>query len=150
LGTQCVGGGLDLGLVVGRVIARPAGRVGPLSPRLVCDGVVPIVHARELRQVALESEPPAAVGIAANYNPLDPQVVSILRSRRTRRPWTGSAFSIVFQSRRTVWSAARAPTDKRVKWTQISIVRFSDGRIVEGWAVADELSILQQLGQFTG
>jgi steroid delta-isomerase-like uncharacterized protein len=37
-------------------------------------------------------------------------------------------------------------TGKRVKWTQISIVRFSDGRAVEDWAVADELSILQQLG----
>jgi predicted ester cyclase len=35
-----------------------------------------------------------------------------------------------------------------VKWTQISIVRFVDGRVVEDWAVADELSILQQVGGF--
>ena len=39
------------------------------------------------------------------------------------------------------------PTGKRVKWTQISVVRFADGKIVEDWAVADELGILQQLGQ---
>jgi len=42
-----------------------------------------------------------------------------------------------------------AATGKRVKWTQISVVRFVEGRIVEDWAVADELSILQQLGQST-
>jgi len=38
------------------------------------------------------------------------------------------------------------PTGKQVTWTQISVVRFSEGRIVEDWAVADELGILQQLG----
>jgi steroid delta-isomerase-like uncharacterized protein len=38
------------------------------------------------------------------------------------------------------------PTGKRVTWTQISIVRFAEGRIVEDWNVADELSLLQQLG----
>ncbi|MDO8476679.1 MAG: ester cyclase [Candidatus Rokubacteria bacterium] len=37
-------------------------------------------------------------------------------------------------------------TGKVVTWTQISVVRFSQGRIVEDWTVADELSILQQLG----
>jgi predicted ester cyclase len=40
-----------------------------------------------------------------------------------------------------------AATGKRVTWTQISIVRLVGGRIVEDWAVADELSLLQQLGQ---
>ena len=56
-------------------------------------------------------------------------------------------------STRRTWQATHrgpyrgvAPTGKQVKWTQISIVRFSEGRIVEDWAVADELSILQQLG----
>ena len=39
-----------------------------------------------------------------------------------------------------------APTGKRVTWTQISIVRFAEGKIVEDWAVADELGLLQQLG----
>jgi predicted ester cyclase len=34
--------------------------------------------------------------------------------------------------------------------SQISIVRLADGKIVEDWAVADELSILQQLGQSFG
>jgi predicted ester cyclase len=33
-----------------------------------------------------------------------------------------------------------------VTWTQISIVRFADGKIVEDWSVADEFSLLQQLG----
>jgi steroid delta-isomerase-like uncharacterized protein len=57
-------------------------------------------------------------------------------------------------STRRTWQATHqgpyrgiAATGRRVKWTQISIVRFVDGRIVEDWAVADELSILRQLGQ---
>jgi predicted ester cyclase len=56
-------------------------------------------------------------------------------------------------STRRTWRATHrgpyrgiAPTGKQVRWTQISVVRFSQGRIVEDWAVADELSILQQLG----
>jgi steroid delta-isomerase-like uncharacterized protein len=56
-------------------------------------------------------------------------------------------------STRRTWRATHrgpyrgvAPTGKRVKWTQISVVGFSQGRIVEDWAVAHELSILQQLG----
>ena len=42
-----------------------------------------------------------------------------------------------------------AATGKRVTWSQISIVRIVNGKIVEDWAVADELGILQQLGQLT-
>jgi predicted ester cyclase len=56
-------------------------------------------------------------------------------------------------STRRTWEATHqgsyrglAATGKRVKWTQISIVRFVDRRVVEDWAVADELSILQQVG----
>lgn len=56
-------------------------------------------------------------------------------------------------STRRTWQATHrgpyrgvAPTGKQVKWTQISIVRFTQGRIAEDWTVADELSILQQLG----
>jgi steroid delta-isomerase-like uncharacterized protein len=56
-------------------------------------------------------------------------------------------------STRRTWRATHqgpyrgiAATGKQVKWAQISVVRFSRGRIVEDWAVADELSILQQLG----
>ncbi len=59
----------------------------------------------------------------------------------TRRMWQGTHQG----SYRGV-----AATGRRVKWSQISIVRIVEGRIVEDWAVADELSILQQLGQFTG
>lgn len=58
-------------------------------------------------------------------------------------------------STRRTWEATHqgvyrgvAATGKRVKWTQISIVRFVDGRVAEDWAVADELSILQQVGGF--
>jgi len=56
-------------------------------------------------------------------------------------------------STRRTWRATHrgpyrnvAATGKQVTWTQISVVRFSEGRIVEDWAVSDELSILQQLG----
>jgi predicted ester cyclase len=56
-------------------------------------------------------------------------------------------------STRRTWRATHkgayrgvGPTGKPVTWTQISVVRFSQGRSVEDWAVADELSILQQLG----
>jgi len=56
-------------------------------------------------------------------------------------------------STRRTWRATHkgpyrgvAPTGKAVKWTQISVVRFSQGKIVEDWAVADELGIRQQLG----
>ena len=56
-------------------------------------------------------------------------------------------------STRRTWQAThRGPyrgitgTGRRVKWTQISIVRLAEGRIVEDWPVSDELSILQQLG----
>ena len=38
------------------------------------------------------------------------------------------------------------PTGKQVTWTQISIVRFEEGKIVEDWPVADELGLLQKLG----
>jgi steroid delta-isomerase-like uncharacterized protein len=58
-------------------------------------------------------------------------------------------------STRRTWRATQrgpyrgvAATGKQVTWTQISVVRFSQGRIVEDWAVSDELSILQQLGAF--
>lgn len=47
-----------------------------------------------------------------------------------------------------IMSRGIAPTGKRAKWTQISIVRFVGGRVAEDWAVADELSILQQIGGF--
>src|SRR5688572_1447845 len=60
-------------------------------------------------------------------------------------------------STRRTWQATHqgpyrgiAATGKRVKWTQISIVRLVEGRIVEDWPVADELSILQQLGRLPG
>lgn len=60
-------------------------------------------------------------------------------------------------STRRTWEATHrgpyrgiAATGKRVQWTQISIVRFAGGKIVEDWVVADELGVLQQLGHLTG
>ena len=60
-------------------------------------------------------------------------------------------------STRRTWRASHrgpyrgvAATGKQVTWTQISVVRSSQGRIAEDWAVSDELSILQQLGAFPG
>ena len=60
-------------------------------------------------------------------------------------------------STRRTWQATHqgtyrgiAATGKPVRWTQISIVRLVEGRIVEDWPVADELGILQQLGHLPG
>ena len=55
----------------------------------------------------------------------------------TRRTWTGTHSGV---------HRGIEPTGKQVTWTQISIVRFEEGKIVEDSAVADELALLQQLG----
>ena len=56
----------------------------------------------------------------------------------TRHTWTGTHSGVY---------RGIEPTGKQVTWTQISIVRFEGGKVVEDWAVADELALLQQLGQ---
>ena len=56
----------------------------------------------------------------------------------TRHTWTGTHSGVY---------RGIEPTGKQVTWTQISIVRFEEGKVVEDWAVADELALLQQLGQ---
>ncbi|TES90568.1 MAG: ester cyclase [Desulfobacteraceae bacterium] len=38
------------------------------------------------------------------------------------------------------------PTNKQVEIKGITIYRFKDGKIVEGWAIRDELGTFQQLG----
>lgn len=38
------------------------------------------------------------------------------------------------------------PTGKRVTWTEIAIFRLQEGKIVEGWGIADSLHLMQQLG----
>lgn len=38
-----------------------------------------------------------------------------------------------------------APTKKQIEYEEIVIVRFKDGKIIEHWAVADALAIMQQL-----
>lgn len=39
-----------------------------------------------------------------------------------------------------------APTGKQVSLTGVSIVRFADGKMIEGWINWDALGMLQQLG----
>ena len=39
-----------------------------------------------------------------------------------------------------------APTGKRVKWSFIDIHRIVDGKVVEHWAEADTIALMQQLG----
>ena len=39
-----------------------------------------------------------------------------------------------------------APSGKKFTYDEISIVRLKDGKIVEHWAVADALTMMQQLG----
>lgn len=40
-----------------------------------------------------------------------------------------------------------APTGKKVAFTNIAIMRISDGKFVEHWASVDKLSLLEQLGK---
>lgn len=43
------------------------------------------------------------------------------------------------------WLGA-APTGKKITWTASLIARFDDNKIVELWAIKDELGMMQQLG----
>ena len=38
-------------------------------------------------------------------------------------------------------------TETEIEWTVTTLVRLADGKIVECWAIADTLGILQRLGQ---
>ncbi len=42
-----------------------------------------------------------------------------------------------------------APTGRRMTMANIGIYRFSDGKMVEHWAVSDQLGMMQQLGLVT-
>lgn len=42
--------------------------------------------------------------------------------------------------------AGMAPSGKQATWDVVHVVRVRDGKIVEHWAVADSLGMLQQLG----
>jgi len=39
------------------------------------------------------------------------------------------------------------PTGKQVTWAAVDIFRLDEGKLVEYWLVADNLGLLQQLGQ---
>jgi steroid delta-isomerase-like uncharacterized protein len=41
-----------------------------------------------------------------------------------------------------------APTGKQVRWTATSIIRLENGKFAEGWANADDLGRMRQLGAF--
>ena len=38
------------------------------------------------------------------------------------------------------------PTNKSATWTEMHVVRFDQGKIIEHWAVVDQVSMMQQLG----
>lgn len=59
----------------------------------------------------------------------------------TRRTWQGTHQGVY---------RGVAPTGKHVTWTQISIVRFEDGKVVEDWVVTDEAGLMRQLGLWHG
>jgi predicted ester cyclase len=40
----------------------------------------------------------------------------------------------------------QAPTGGRIDYAEMVVVRIADGRIVEHWAVADALALMQQIG----
>jgi predicted ester cyclase len=40
-------------------------------------------------------------------------------------------------------------TNKPVRFSGMTIARFQNGKLVEGWNVFDQLSMFQQLGIFT-
>jgi steroid delta-isomerase-like uncharacterized protein len=42
--------------------------------------------------------------------------------------------------------AGVAPTGLKMETTEISILRFTDGRIAEGWVNVDQLTMLRQIG----
>lgn len=39
----------------------------------------------------------------------------------------------------------RVPTGRTVRYAEIAVVRFRDGQVVEHWAIADTLGLMQQL-----
>jgi len=47
----------------------------------------------------------------------------------------------------TPWGPV-APTGRPVSWQSVRIYRVSGGKIVEHWAVRDDLHMLQQIGAF--
>jgi len=42
------------------------------------------------------------------------------------------------------------PTNKQVKWSEIHIYRFEEGRIIEHWAEIAMMELLQQCGVLPG
>lgn len=42
-----------------------------------------------------------------------------------------------------------APTNKKIKVSQIQIERIANNKIIEHWRVTDELTLLKQLGQIS-
>jgi predicted ester cyclase len=55
-----------------------------------------------------------------------------------------------FHGRHTGQFMGLAPTNQPVTLRQVHIVRFQDGKVVEHWAVRDDLGLGRQLGVFPG
>jgi predicted ester cyclase len=55
-----------------------------------------------------------------------------------------------FHGRHTGEFLGLAPTNQPVAFRQVHIVRFQDGKVVEHWAVRDDLGLGRQLGAIPG
>ena len=45
------------------------------------------------------------------------------------------------------WMAGRPATGTRVAWTQLHVFRIDDDRLMEHWAVRDDLRVLEAIDQ---
>jgi steroid delta-isomerase-like uncharacterized protein len=50
----------------------------------------------------------------------------------------------------TVGYMGHSPTGRTIRATAMQMFRFADGKIVESWAVRDDLGVLRQLGMVAG
>lgn len=80
-------------------------------------------------------------GMRATFSDLHYQIEDLFAA--------GDRVTVRWQARAThqgtLWGFI-PPTGKQVEWPGIHIVRIDDGKIVEIWAVANQATILQQLG----
>jgi predicted ester cyclase len=104
-----------------------------------------------------------ATGAQEHQRGLKPGVEGVKETIRTLRTWFSDfnlAIVDLVATDDTVWIRNRAtgvntgsvfgrpPTGRPIDITVVDILRFTDGRIVEHWGVADQLGMLSQLGLF--
>jgi predicted ester cyclase len=84
-------------------------------------------------------------------------VIGFSRAAQPDQRWTSQRMVaegdlvVVYGVREGTWQAkgfrgVPTPTDKRVAVELVHIFRIADGKIVEHWAVRDDLGMMQQLG----